>query len=145
MSIATWTARRGRARPSFGRASLRALPTAPAGLRRAAPWMVVVAAATILGVGTAAASLLPARLVPLALLAIVCPFLAMMVRDPRRLLLALIVLDIPLQMDVHLFYRFEPAKLGALGGLNISLTTVALVGLYVLWLAQYLARVGRPP
>jgi O-antigen ligase len=60
----------------------------------------------------------------------------------RRLLLAIIVLDIPLQVDTHLYYRSDAAAMGALGGLNISLTTISLAGLYLLWLSDSLTSVG---
>jgi O-antigen ligase len=52
----------------------------------------------------------------------------------RWLLLTVVVLDIPLQMETHLRYNADAAALGALGGLNISATTIALVGLYLGWL-----------
>lgn len=64
--------------------------------------------------------------------------MATVVRNPERLLLALILLDVPLQLDTHLDYHQEAAKLSAIGGLGISLTTLALMVLYPLWIARLL-------
>ena len=61
------------------------------------------------------------------------PFLALTSATVQRALLAVVILDIPLQFGTHLFYRENDAALGALGGLSISATTLALVGLYLGW------------
>ena len=68
--------------------------------------------------------------------AILSPFLALTSEAAQRVLLAVIILDIPLQFGTHLFYREEDAALGALGGLSISATTLALAGLYLSWLIR---------
>ena len=102
-------------------------------------WMIAGAIGVALGITTLAVMAFPSRWAPLIVLAVLCPFVAMIV-GVRRLLLAIIVLDIPLQLDTNLGYREDVASLGALGGLNISLTTVSLIILYALWLAGALAR-----
>ena len=66
--------------------------------------------------------------------AVLSPFLALTSKAAQRILFAVVILDIPLQFGIHLFYREEDAALGALGGLSISATTLALVGLYLSWL-----------
>jgi putative inorganic carbon (hco3(-)) transporter len=58
----------------------------------------------------------------------------------RRLLLAILLLDIPFQWDQYLDYRTEAGELGAIAGLNISLTSFALAGLYALWAAELAQR-----
>jgi O-antigen ligase len=63
----------------------------------------------------------------------------------RRLLLVAVVLDTSLQVDVSLFYRESAAALGALGGLNLSLTTFALALLYGLWILQALGTPREAP
>ena len=63
----------------------------------------------------------------------------------RKILLAVVLLDIPLQIDANFGYREAPAELGALGGFNVSLTTLMLTGLYVGWLVECVARRGRVP
>ena len=54
----------------------------------------------------------------------------------RRVLLAAICIDIPLQLDVYFGYNFLAGERGALAGLGVSVTTVSLVVLYGLWLAD---------
>src|ERR1051325_5014106 len=55
--------------------------------------------------------------------AILSPFLALASESVQRVLLAIVVLDIPFQFGTHFFYREDDAALGALGGLSISATT----------------------
>ena len=69
----------------------------------------------------------------LFLLAILSPFAALSIDYVPKALLAIVILDIPLQFGTHLFYRESDAALGALGGLSISATTIALAGLYISW------------
>lgn len=75
---------------------------------------------------------------------VLTPFVAMVVGNAQRFLLAVIILEIPLGIDVHLRYQESAAELGAVGGLNLSLTTLCLALLYALWLAQLLARQAAP-
>ncbi len=71
--------------------------------------------------------------------AILSPFLALTSEAAQRVLLAVVILDTPLQLGTHLFYREDDAALGALGGLSISATTLALAGLYLSWLIRAFA------
>ena len=67
------------------------------------------------------------------------------VLDPfRKILLAVVVLDIPFQIDTNLDHLDGVAEFGGLGGFNVSLTTAALVGLYATWLLDCLVRRTRP-
>src|SRR5215469_3077397 len=71
------------------------------------------------------------------------PFLALVSATAQRALLAVVILDIPFQFGTHLFYRENDAALGALGGLSISATTLALAGLYLGWFLRASAnRIG---
>ena len=74
------------------------------------------------------------------LVAILAPFLALANEWVPRLLFAAAILDIPLQVGTHLYYREKEAALGAMGGLSVSVTTIALAGLYVSWLIRILVR-----
>jgi putative inorganic carbon (hco3(-)) transporter len=56
----------------------------------------------------------------------------------QRILLAIVLLDIPLQIDQNFAWRDDAAQLGAAGGFNVSLTTIALAGLYAAWLIDRL-------
>jgi O-antigen ligase len=58
----------------------------------------------------------------------------------RTLLVMIILLDIPLQIGTHLFWSDDFAESGGLGGLEISITTLALAGLYFLWFVGYISR-----
>ena len=80
------------------------------------------------------------------LVVILAPFLALTTDWLPRLLLAVAILDIPLQLGTHFYYQEKEAAFGALGGLSVSATTVALAGLYVSWLIRSLLRkgYGRP-
>lgn len=66
------------------------------------------------------------------------PFVLLIVRDIQRLFLGAILLDIPLQFDTHFGYRAEVGNLGAIGGWNVSITTLALIALYGLWVIRWL-------
>jgi len=54
----------------------------------------------------------------------------------QRVLLGIILLEIPLRLDVHLGYHETEAAYGALGGWNISVTTICLGVLYAGWLIR---------
>ena len=70
--------------------------------------------------------------------------LVALIGSARRLLLAIAVLDIPLQIDTNLNHLEGPTELGGLGGFNVSLTTIALVGLYAGWLIEVVTRRESP-
>jgi putative inorganic carbon (hco3(-)) transporter len=89
-----------------------------------------------LGGAAVAAGTAHSQVAGLALIAAMAPFVAMAVGDVRRILLIALVFDIPLQWDINLGWDESAAKLGSLGGLNISITTIALAGLYFLWAAE---------
>jgi putative inorganic carbon (hco3(-)) transporter len=61
----------------------------------------------------------------------------------RKILLAVVLLDIPLQVDQNFNYLDNAAEFGATAGFNVSLTTVALAGLYAAWLVDRLVRRDR--
>jgi O-antigen ligase len=77
--------------------------------------------------------------------AIVGASVAVIVRDVRRLLLALVLLDIPLQWDVFFGYRTDIDRLFALAGFGLSMTTLALLGLYAMWICRLLLNPAEPP
>jgi O-antigen ligase len=54
----------------------------------------------------------------------------------RRTLLVVVVFDTAFQWDKNFNYHLDAANLGALGGLTISVTTLALAGLYFMWFAE---------
>lgn len=54
----------------------------------------------------------------------------------RQILLGIVLVEIPLQIDVYLFHSKADAQLGAISGFNISLTTICLFFLYLQWLPR---------
>ncbi len=92
-----------------------------------------------MGIYTILFWMLPSKWAALSILAIAAPFVAMIVGQVRKLLLAVVAIDIPLQLDSFFAYR-EGAIGGSIPGMIVSITTLALAALYVLWLAELLAR-----
>jgi len=76
-------------------------------------------------------------------IAVLSPFIALATDWMPKLLLGLVVLDIPLQLQQNLFFREYDADRGALGGLIVSATTFCLVALYLGWIVKLLANRGR--
>lgn len=85
------------------------------------------------------------RWAPFLALAALFPFVAIIVGNLRKLLLAIILIETPLHLDVNLLYEGDAVALNAIGGLNISITTFCLAALYALWLAELLARATTLP
>lgn len=65
--------------------------------------------------------------------------------DVRRVLLALVLLDLPFQWDVNFAYRADVGSRAGLGGFNVSLTTIALTALCLIWAGQRLAHDPAAP
>ena len=52
----------------------------------------------------------------------------------KRILIGIAILDIPLQWGAHLDLHSALSDLGSIGGYDVSITTIALFGLYTGWL-----------
>jgi O-antigen ligase len=100
---------------------------------RTAETGAAAAAGLALGASAVVAGTSHSQLLKLALVAEIAVVLALAVGDVRRLLLIAVIFDIPLQWEKNFGWNASAANLGALGGLDISVTTIALLGLYVLW------------
>lgn len=69
-----------------------------------------------------------------------------LIRQPvRRILLAVVLVEMIFVLDVNFMLREDPAKFGALEGFNVSLTTLAVAGLYASWVIGFLARERSSP
>jgi putative inorganic carbon (HCO3(-)) transporter len=68
------------------------------------------------------------------------PVRVLTTRTAQRVLLAVAVLDISFQVQKHFFLREDLMNLGSLGGLQVSVTNLALIGLYVAWLTSVAIR-----
>lgn len=86
---------------------------------------------------------LPLEWAILSLLAVLFVFFVMIVARIRWLLLAVVLIDIPLQLQNTLFYREADADYGAIGGVNVSITLMALVALYALWWLENVMQPAR--
>ena len=61
----------------------------------------------------------------------------------RPVLLTAAILGIPFQFDKNFAYDYSLSAHGAIGGISVSITTLALVGLYALWAAELLVAPER--
>jgi len=83
---------------------------------------------------------LPPQWMILVIVACLFIFITIIIGNVRKIFLALIIFDIPFQLDTHLGYREEVEALGALAGWNLSITTIALIVLYSLWIFDILLK-----
>jgi putative inorganic carbon (hco3(-)) transporter len=107
-------------------------------------WTAIAVVGVLLGAFAIGVTLLPTQWAMLVAMAALGLCVATILGSIKRLLLAVIVFNVPFRIDTHIGYRVDEAAMGAIGGLNLSLTTIALVVLYVLWLVESLAPKGRP-
>ncbi len=73
------------------------------------------------------------------IVALLSPMAALTSDAVQKFLFAVVILDIPIELGTYLFYQPVQAALGALKGLSISATTIALAGLYTSWFIRTLA------
>ena len=64
------------------------------------------------------------------------PIAILVSRKTQRALLGLLVLNLSWQVQKHFFLNEQAADLGSLGGLQISLTNIALTLLYAGWMVR---------
>jgi O-antigen ligase len=102
--------------------------------------LIAVGTGGFIGVYLTIITNMSSKVMLLGAVAIMAPFAVMIVWNMKKVFIAIIIFDTSLQLDTYLFYKDEPSELGAIGGLGISVTTMALTALYVLWLAEWLGR-----
>ena len=108
-------------------------------------WIIAAMVGMGLGLYVVGISLFPQKYIPLfGAIVFGIPFLIIF-GHLRELLLAVVLLDIPFQLDKYLFYREDIADLAVLGGLNVSVATFALIALYAWWFADLLSKREFPP
>jgi putative inorganic carbon (HCO3(-)) transporter len=73
------------------------------------------------------------------IVALLSPIAALTSDAVQKFLFAVVILDIPIELGTYLFYQPVQSALGALKGLSISATTIALAGLYTSWFIRTLA------
>ncbi len=62
----------------------------------------------------------------------------------EKVLLGTIIFEVPLQIDKLLMYREFDGELGAVAGVNVSIGTFALIGLYIVWLIRKVDVMTKP-
>jgi len=107
--------------------------------------LMAIGTGMLLGLFAVGVTYLPGKWAPLFIVAVLGLSFLMVVQNARRVFLFLMIVDIPLQLDTHLFYREETASLGAVGGVPIAVTTLSLLGLYALWYAESCSQHPMPP
>jgi len=105
--------------------------------------LAVVVGGVLVGLGLVAGSTASARWVLFLAFAFAAAVGVATMGGTRRVLLAVVLMDLALQLDVHLFYRSEAVLLGMRGGFNVSLTLLCLPVLYALWLGEKRAEPRR--
>lgn len=103
-------------------------------------WVAIIAVGAMLGGYTIVANYLPLQWLVLGTVAVLGVFAVIIVQNVRRMLLAIVIIDIPLQLDANLMFNEEAGAMGAVGGLIVSITTMALVGLFTMWLFDLLLK-----
>ncbi len=98
--------------------------------------MLAVVVGGLLGSLVIVLPTLPGPYRPFVVMAAVMPFVAMVIGDLRRPLLAAIALDVLLDRDFNIGYREDISQFNGIGGLSISVTTFAIIGLWVLRLTE---------
>lgn len=111
---------------------------------RIARWIAVVLVSLALGLGTLGIYSLTARQIVLYYGAILGLIGIMALGQFKRWLLAIIIIDIPFQLDFYLYWDNSVGDLGSIAGLPISLSLICLVVLYILWFFE-LAVTRKPP
>jgi putative inorganic carbon (hco3(-)) transporter len=101
-------------------------------------------AGSALGALSLSYQLRPKTSTELAIAAVAVGLACVIFGDPRRFLLAAVVFDIPLEWGKNVSSQKNDVIFGGITGLQISVTTLSLAGLYALWALQPRAR-GRTP
>lgn len=103
-------------------------------------WLLAGGTGLVLGFATVIIADMPAKIGMLIFIACLFLFTAIVYGDLRKLLLLVVFFDIPFPLDVVLGIREDVEALGALGGWNISVTTIALSILYLQWFMELLVK-----
>ncbi len=99
-------------------------------------WVALGCLSMAAGIGAIKTAELPSRWITLVFLVLLFLLVVLLYGNVRKALLALILFDIPFQLDINIGYRDEFAGFGAASGWNLSITSIALVALYTLWFLE---------
>jgi putative inorganic carbon (HCO3(-)) transporter len=110
-----------------------------------AQWVAATLSGVLIGGSILLNAALDRQLTLLLMVVLISPFVVMVSGNLEKLLMAIIIIEIPIQLDTYLFYNEAATEWGALPGWNLSLTTFCLAVLYALWLAELLAKRSTLP
>lgn len=95
--------------------------------------LITIPLAIVAGVLVVVSSNTSTTFVALYVLALIGLTTAAVIRNIRRFIMAIVVTDLALGMDIAFFYREHQ---GGAGGLELTLTTLVLVPYWLMWLAE---------
>ncbi|MFZ5919712.1 MAG: O-antigen ligase family protein [Chloroflexota bacterium] len=101
--------------------------------------------AAVLGVFVLYFNKIPTKWGFLMVVAIIAAFGVMVIGNLKKILLAVILIDIPLRWDIYFGAQIEAPPLGMRLGWMVALTSAALAGLYLLYILQELVKPGSQP
>lgn len=101
--------------------------------------MIILCFSLLIGIVVTLRPYLPGKWGVIALTTLAGLCLILMIGNLKKMLLAVIIIDIPLRWDIYLAARVQNAPLGMREGWIISLTTFALIGLFILHIIQELS------
>lgn len=86
----------------------------------------------------------------LLVMAVIAPFAGLVITkvifgNLRRLLLAVVLIDIAAQIDKSLMTSDQALRFGSIGGLSFSITTISLIILYVWWAVDVFSKRSPSP
>lgn len=106
-------------------------------------WLCIVVVGISLGLYVIFFESFPKDYAVLILVAVIFLAIVVMMGQVRKPLLIVLLLDIPVPIDQYFVSRFEVIE-GGIIGYNISITTICLIVLYSLWIAEVLGgRFGK--
>ncbi len=103
-------------------------------------WLFIPLVSFFLGFYTLFVFKFPSKWIPFLLLAGIFPFVVLVVGNLKKILIILILLDIPFQLDIALGSYWFLDYTGVINGYIISVTTICLAALYVLWILEFLVK-----
>jgi O-antigen ligase len=108
-------------------------------------WIIPIIVGMGLGAAAFLVSIKPSPLVIILIFLALGSMVGVFFAQIQKFLLAAILIELPLQVDIYLNYRSSAADINAIAGLNLSVTTICLVILYVMWLLDLLSKRTEPP
>ena len=113
-------------------------------IQRGQPWKYILFSflGILVGISVLLYHIIPGRWGLIMLIALAGCFGLMIIGNLRKILLALIIIDIPLRWDIYLGARFVDYSLGNREGFLLSITTISLMVLLIIFVVKELIKPG---